>query len=103
MRISDSLISSPHTSRDNSKSFLSSAVLDLLCWIEITDQGAEFWVVRVREVVARLNCYQIGKDLQPHNLTKELHLEIPFDYSGPLKARSTAPYQVPKRSGHSLI
>lgn len=35
--------------------------LDLLCWIEITDQGAEFWVVRVREVVARLNCYQIGK------------------------------------------
>ena len=61
MRISDSLISSPHTSRDNSKSFLSSAVLDLLCWIEITDQGAEFWVVRVREVVARLNCYQIGK------------------------------------------
>ena len=61
MRISDSLIRSPHTSRDNSKSFLSSAVLDLLCWIEITDQGAEFWVVRVREVVARLNCYQIGK------------------------------------------
>ena len=71
MRVSDSLISSPHTSREtsviisrnNSKSFLSSAVLDLLCWIEITDQGAErlFGGVRVREVVARLNCYQIGK------------------------------------------
>lgn len=52
MRVSDSLISSPHTSREtsgiisrnNSKSFLSSAVLDLLCWIEITGQGAE-WVL----------------------------------------------------------
>ena len=42
-------------------------------------------------------------DLQPHNLTKELHLEIPFDYSVPLKARSTAPYQILKRRLHSHI
>ena len=30
-------------------------------------------------------------------------MEIPFDYSGPLKARSTAPYQVHKRRVHSRI
>ena len=74
-----------------------------------TDHCSMTSVIKLATELSGFKLHFIGalsqwrNDLQPHNWTKGLHLEIPFDYSVPLKARSTAPYQILKRRLHSHI